>query len=67
MSDLLREVNLLRYYHISEEMLRDKDHLKNLAHSKYEEKVVTFMVVPFIAQFWQLSVTGHPESLARYK
>lgn len=67
MSDLLREVNLLRYYHISEDMLRDKDSQKNLAHTKYEGQINTLMMVPFAAQLWQLSLSGHPEQLARYK
>lgn len=29
MSDLLKDVNLLRFYHTSEDMLKDKDFEKN--------------------------------------
>ena len=49
MSDLLKDVNLLRYYHTSEDMLKDKDYQKNLLHISYENKINTLMFVPFFA------------------
>lgn len=67
MSDLLKDVNLLRYYHTSEDMLKDKDYQKNTLHIAFENKVHTLMVVPFLAQIYQLSLSGHADKLALYK
>jgi hypothetical protein len=49
MSDLLKDVNLLRYYHTSEDMLKDKDYQKNVLHISYENKIHTLMFLPFLA------------------
>jgi hypothetical protein len=67
MSDLLKDVNLLRYYHTSEDMLKDKDYQKNLLHIAFENKVNTLMIVPFFAQIYQLTLSGHADKLALYK
>ena len=67
MSDLLKDVNFLRYYHTSDDMLKDKDYNKNLLQMSYKNKVSAIMFVPFVAQVYQLSLTGHPELLQRYK
>jgi hypothetical protein len=67
MSDLLKDVNLLRFYHTSEDMLKDKDFEKNSLHIAFESKVNALMFVPFCAQLYQLSLSGHAESLHRYK
>ena len=32
MSDLIKDVNLLRFYYSSTEMMKDKDHQKNVLH-----------------------------------
>lgn len=67
MSDLLKDVNLLRYYHTSEDMLKDKDFEKNALHIAFENKIHALMFVPFCAQLYQLGLSGHAESVHRYK
>lgn len=52
MSDLLKDVNLLRFYHTSEDMLKDKDFEKNSLHIAFESKVNALMLVPFCAQLY---------------
>lgn len=49
MSDLLKDVNLLRYYYTSEDMMRDKDHNKNELHFAFNNKVNALMIIPALA------------------
>lgn len=49
MSDLLKDVNLLRYYYTSEDMMRDKDYNKNDLHTAFNTKVNTLMIIPAFA------------------
>ena len=47
MSDLLRDVDYMRFYHTSEAANRDKDTIKNEAHIRYTKRVQALTVVPF--------------------
>ena len=59
MADLIKEANWLRYYHTSEDAVKDKDFLKDEAHLKFSQKISTLMTVPMCLQLWQISLTGH--------
>ena len=59
MADLIKEANWLRFYHTSEDAVKDKDFLKDEAHIKFSQKISTLMTVPFCLQLWQISLTGH--------
>ena len=48
MSDLVKDINSLRYYHTSTDTLKDKDLLKNQVFSKYEERVSTLLSIPLV-------------------
>ena len=58
MGDLVRDVKYLRYYHTSEEMMKDKDILKNQGFLKYQSKVGILFLIPLGFQFWQLSLVN---------
>ena len=66
MGDLVRDVKYLRYYHTSEEMLKDKDILKNQGFLKYQSTVSTLFLIPLGFQFWQLSLINNVEKAALY-
>ena len=67
MSDLLREVNYLRFFYSSDDAAKDKDWCKNEAIQQYQSKMGTLFAVPIIFQFWQIALTNNPEKLAMYK
>ena len=46
MTDLVKDINYLRFYHTSEDTLKDKDVQKNLAFQKYSQRVKTLFLVP---------------------
>ena len=46
MSDLVKDINYLKYYHTSKEMLKDKDILKNRYIDKYTKSVWGLFLVP---------------------
>ena len=66
MGDLVRDVKYLRYYHTSEEMMKDKDILKNQGFLKYQSKVGILFLIPLGFQFWQLSLVNQAEKAALY-
>ena len=47
MSDLMNEVNSLRFYYTEPAAAYDKDALKNEAHQLYSQRVSALMVIPF--------------------
>jgi hypothetical protein len=49
MSDLIKDVNLLRFYYSSTDMMKDKDHEKNVLHKATTTKINALMFVPFVA------------------
>ena len=59
MADLIKDANFLRYYHTSEDMLKDKDLCKNDAFEKYGTRVTVLMTVPLAFQFWQISLANN--------
>ena len=67
MSDLIKEINYLRYFYSSDDAAKDKDICKNEAIAKYQSKVHTLFIVPTLFQFWQISLTNVSEKLALYK
>jgi hypothetical protein len=66
MGDLVRDVKYLRYYHTSEDMLKDKDILKNQSFLKYQTTVSTLFLLPLGFQFWQLTLMNNPAKAALY-
>ena len=67
MSDLLQDVNLLRYYHTSDDMLRDKDFEKDRLIYRFQATATGLIVFPLFAQAWQLGLTGKADQLGLYK
>lgn len=67
MADLIREANYLRFYHTSEDAMKDKDFLKNEAHIKYTNKVSTLLSIPLFAQLWQIGLVNNEAKTALYK
>lgn len=46
MSDLVQDAKFLKYYFTSDDMLKDKDILKNEIYHKYSAKVGILFMVP---------------------
>ena len=67
MSDLLKEVNYLRFFYSSDDAAKDKDRCKNEAIQQYQSKMGTLFAVPILFQFWQIALTNNAEKLAMYK
>jgi hypothetical protein len=67
MSDLLNEVNYLRFYHTAQASVRDKDTLKNEYFKTYTDRVSALMMFPTVLQFWQISLTGVNANLSLYR
>lgn len=67
MSDSLREINWLRYWHQSEDAMKDKDILKDEAHIALKNKINGLYALPLAFQLWQLSLCNHAEKSALYK
>ena len=59
MADLIKEANYLRFYHTSEDMLKDKDLCKNDAYERYGTRTTTLMIVPLAFQIWQINVANN--------
>ena len=47
MGDLVKDVKYLRYYHSSDDSLKDKDILKNQTFTRYSKHVSTLFMIPF--------------------
>jgi len=52
MSDTLKEINWLRFYHQSEDALKDKDILKDQAHLKLTKTTNALFALPLFFQLW---------------
>lgn len=46
MSDLVKDIKYLRYYHTSEDSLKDKDILKNQTFTAYSNRVKALFFIP---------------------
>ena len=67
MGDLARDAKYLRYYFTSEDMMKDKDVLKNQTFQKYSQSVSTLFLVPLGFQLWQISLVNNFERVALYR
>ena len=67
MGDLVRDAKYLRYYHTSEEMLKDKDILKNQTFQQYQNKVGALFLVPLAFQLWQIALVNNIERAGLYR
>ena len=67
MSDLVKDIKYLRYYHTSEDSLKDKDILKNQTFQAYANRVGYLFLLPLGFQFWQLSLINNFERVALYR
>ena len=66
MSDLIKEANFLRFYHTSDDAVKDKDFLKDVEFKSYTTKTTTLMMVPLALQVWQINLANNAEKLALY-
>jgi hypothetical protein len=46
MSDLVKDINYLRYYYTSDDMLKEKDLQKNISFDKYQVRVQALFAIP---------------------
>lgn len=67
MSDTLKEINWLRFYHQSEDALKDKDILKDQAHIKLTQTTNALFALPLFFQFWQIGLMNNTAQLSLYK
>ena len=67
MADTHKDLDFLRFYHASEESLKDKDMLKNQAFEKYQKNVSLLFAVPAALQVVQISTVNRPSHLALFK
>ena len=58
MSDLIKDVDRLKRYYVSPDMLREKDMLKDAAYKKTTERIAVVSTIPLLAQLYQLSLVG---------
>ena len=67
MSDLIKDVDRLKRYYVSPDMLREKDMLKDAAYKKTTERIAVVSTIPLLAQLYQLSLVGVPERVSLYR
>jgi hypothetical protein len=67
MTDLMQDVNYLRFFHTTNSSVRDKDILKNDAHQQYSHTVSALMTPVMAFQFWQMGLSGHAQQLSLYR
>ena len=67
MTDLMQDVNYLRFFHTTNSSVQDKDILKNDAHMQYSKTVSALMTPVMFFQFWQMGLSGHASQLAMYR
>ena len=67
MSDLVKDIKYLRFYHQPNDALKDKDILKNQSFRKYAHNVQTLFLIPLGLQFWQLLLVNNVEKASIYR
>jgi hypothetical protein len=67
MSDLVKDIHSLRFYHTSNETMKDKDILKNQAYQKYSRRVHALYTIPLVFQCWQIGLINKPERASVYR
>ncbi len=66
MTDHLREAHFLRAHYVSDEMLKDKDTLKNRFFEDYSRRVKCLFAFPMAFQLWQICLINRPEMIRQY-
>ena len=67
MADTTKDLEYLRFFHTSQEALKDKDILKTKAFESYEQKVNVLFAWPAVFQVAQISQLNRPSRLQYYK
>ena len=67
MSDLMKDVDYLRFYYTSDDASKDKDACKNQAYEQYRMKIQGLFAVPMAFQVWQISLANVQSKVALYK
>ena len=67
MADTHKDLDFLRFYHASEESLKDKDTLKTQAFTKYQQNVGLLFAVPAALQVAQISTVNSLPHAPLYK
>ena len=67
MSDLIKDVDRLKRFYVSPDMLREKDVLKDEVYRKTTDRIALVSTVPLLAQLYQISLVGVPERFALYR
>jgi hypothetical protein len=58
MADTHKDLEFLRFYHTSEDALKDKDALKNAAYDKYRQNIAFLFAIPAALQVAQISTVN---------
>ena len=66
MADTHKDLDYLRFFHTSEDSLKDKDILKTEAHAKYGRNVSTIFALPAALQCGQIHLMNKPGKQAMY-
>ena len=67
MADTHKDLNFLRFYHTSEEALKDKDALKNAAFDKYRQNCALLFAIPAALQVAQISTVNRQSHASLFK
>lgn len=67
MSDLVSYLDYLRFHHVSEESLKDKDRLKNEAYQKYSVLIYQMSTLPIGFQIAELYYANNPATRQMFK
>ena len=67
MADTHKDLDYLRFYHASEESMKDKDLLKNEAFAKYKQNASALFIVPAALQLAQIGTVNRPSQLTLFK
>ena len=66
MSDFVKDAKFLSYYHTSEDMMKDKDFLKNNTYKQYEPKILALWSLPLFFNIWQLRLINQADKIVLY-
>ena len=60
MSNLAQDIGSLQYQWVTNEQLKEKDHMKNVAFTNFSSKISKLFMIPFGFQLWQISLINNP-------
>ena len=63
----MKDVNYLRYYYTSDDMMKDKDSQKHEVYKTYESRMAALFAIPTGLQLWQITLAQRADKLALYK